>query len=186
MGLGVAELPLASRLRKNQPLPRFRKVKMPRTGRVKTKEIVPDPLYQSRLVTRLVNRVMKDGKKNIAQKQVYEAFRLVESKTKKKALEVFTQALENVKPTMEVRPRRVGGASYQIPIPVRGDRRESLAIRWLIISAQARPNQEYHHFWQKLAAEIIDAAQNTGGAIKKKEDIHRMAEANKAFAHFRW
>ena len=159
---------------------------MPRTGRVK-KRITPlDPIYNSRLVTRLVNRVMRAGKKTIAQKHVYQAFDLIKKKTKKEPLEIFTLALENIKPSMEVRPRRVGGAAYQIPIPVRGDRRESLAIRWLIQAARARPNKEYHHFFQKLAAEILDAASREGGAVKKKENIHRMAEANRAFAHFRW
>lgn len=159
---------------------------MPRTGRVK-KRITPlDPIYNSRLVTRLVNRVMRAGKKTIAQKHVYQAFDLIKKKTKKEPLEIFTLALENIKPSMEVRPRRVGGAAYQIPIPVRGDRRESLAIRWLIQAARARPNKEYHHFFQKLAAEILDAVSREGGAVKKKENIHRMADANRAFAHFRW
>jgi len=159
---------------------------MPRTGAVRKKIISPDPIYKSRLVTRLINRVMKEGKKTVAQRQVYQALDLVKEKTKKDPLEVFGQAVENVKPTMEVRPRRVGGAAYQVPIPVKGDRRESLAIRWLILAAKARPNKEYHCFWEKLAAELIDASQNSGGAFKKKEDIYRMAEANKAFAHFRW
>ena len=164
----------------------LKEVNLPRIGRIKKRKVAPDPLYQSRLVTRLINRIMRDGKKTVAQKQVYEALSLIEKKVKKDPLEVFTQALENVKPMLEVRPRRVGGAAYQIPIPVRGDRRESLAIRWLIFAAQARPNKENHHFYQKLAAEILDAFENSGGAIKKKENIQRMAEANKAFAHFRW
>lgn len=111
---------------------------------------------------------------------------MVKDKTKEEPLNVFHQAVENVKPNMEVRPRRVGGASYQIPMPVKGDRRESLAIRWLILAARSRPNKEYHTFGEKLAAELLDASQNTGGAVKKKVDIHRMAEANRAFAHFRW
>jgi len=159
---------------------------MPRKGPIKKRTLPPDAIYQSRLVTRLINRVMKDGKKTIAQKQVYKAFELIKEKTQKKPLEIFTKALENVKPTMEVRPRRVGGAAYQVPMPVRGDRKESLAIRWLVLYARQRPNSEYHHFYEKLAAEILDAAQNQGGAVKKKEEVHRMAEANKAFAHFRW
>jgi len=151
------------------------------------KRILPiDSVYQSRLVTRLVNRVMKEGKKTIAYKQVYKAFDLIRKQTQKHPLEVFTKALENIKPLMEVRPRRVGGAAYQVPMSVRGDRRESLAIRWLIFYARQRPNSEYHHFYEKLAAEILDAFQNQGGAVKKKQDVHRMAEANKAFAHFRW
>ena len=162
---------------------------MPRAGKVKKRTIFPDSLYQSRLITRLVNRVMKDGKKTIAQKQIYKA---LESLTKQEAhqgkspLEILNMALENIKPVMEVRPRRIGGAAYQIPMPVRPDRREALAIRWLIQAARARSSKEYHEFWQKLAAEILDAFNNNGAAIKKKQDIHRMAEANKAFAHFRW
>jgi small subunit ribosomal protein S7 len=159
---------------------------MPRRKLVKKNLITPDPIYQSRLVTRLINRVMKDGKKTVAQKNVYRALKLIEEKTKKEPLQVLNQALENVKPSMEVRPRRVGGAAYQVPMPVKGDRRESLAIRWLIFAARSRPNKENHHFWEKLAAELIDASQRTGGAFQKKEEIHRMAEANKAFAHFRW
>ena len=159
---------------------------MPRKGPIKKKILPPDSIYQSRLVTRLINRVMKDGKKTTAQKQVYKAFELIKEKTQKHPLEIFTKALENVKPAMEVRPRRVGGAAYQVPMPVRGERRESLAIRWLVLYARQRPNSEYHHFYEKLAAEILDASQNQGGAVKKKEEVHRMAEANKAFAHFRW
>lgn len=159
---------------------------MPRSGPVKKRILPPDPIYNSRLVTRLINRVMKDGKKTVAQKQVYKAFELIAQKTKKNPLEIFTKALDNIKPTMEVRPRRVGGAAYQVPMPVRGDRRESLAIRWLVLYARQRPNSEYHHFYEKLAAEILDAFKNQGGAVKKKEEVHKMAEANKAFAHFRW
>lgn len=159
---------------------------MPRVGQVKKRILSPDPIYNSRLVSRLINRVMKDGKKSVAQKQVYRAFELISQKTKKNPLEVFSKALENVKPTMEVRPRRVGGAAYQVPMPVRGERREALAIRWLIQYARKRSSTEYHYFYEKLAAEILDAHQNQGGAVKKKEEVHRMAEANKAFAHFRW
>ncbi len=159
---------------------------MPRSGLVRKKELPLDPIYQNRLVTKLVNRIMHDGKKTAAAKQVYQALDLIAKKTKKEPLEVFIQALENIKPAMEVRPRRVGGAAYQVPMPVRGDRRESLAIRWLIQAARTRPSKEFHHFSQKLTAEILDAQQNLGGAIKKKQDMHRMAEANKAFAHFRW
>jgi len=148
--------------------------------------VAPDEVYQSRLVTKLINRTMRQGKKSVAQKHIYRAFDIIEKETKKNPLEVFHQALENVKPKMEVRPRRVGGASYQVPIPVRGDRRESLAIRWLIQAAQARPNKEYHHFYEKLAAELMAAANKEGGAVAKKQEIHKIAEANKAFAHFRW
>ena len=159
---------------------------MPRRGPIRKRTIEPDPIYKNRLVTRLINRVMKDGKKTVAQKHVYRAFDLIKEKTKREPLQVFYQALENVKPRMEVRPRRVGGAAYQVPMPVKGDRCESLGIRWLILAARSRPNKEYHHFWEKLAAELFDASQRTGGAFKKKEDTHRMAEANRAFAHFRW
>ncbi len=162
---------------------------MPRAGKVKKRTIQPDPLYQSCLVTRLINQVMKNGKKTVAQKHVYRALSsLVENEgfKDKKPWEILTAALENIKPVMEVRPRRIGGAAYQVPMPVKPGRRESLAIRWLIQAAQKRPNKEYHEFWQKLAAEILDAYKNTGAAVKKKEEVHRMAEANKAFAHFRW
>jgi small subunit ribosomal protein S7 len=159
---------------------------MPRARRIKKRILLPDPVYQDQLVARLINRVMQRGKKKVAQKQVYRSFEMIKEKTKKEPLEVFHQAVENIKPTMEVRPRRVGGASYQVPMPVKGDRRESLAIRWLIFAAKARSNKEYHTFAEKLAAELSDASQNTGGAIKRKEDTQRMAEANKAFAHFRW
>lgn len=165
---------------------------MPRVGKPKKRITVPDPLYQSQMVARLINRVMISGKKTIAQRQIYKALESLakeESKDgEKKAtpLEILSTALENLKPVMEVRPRRIGGAAYQVPIPVRSDRREALATRWLIQAAQKRSNKEYHYFWQKLAAEVKDAYNNTGAAIKKKEDVHRMAEANKAFAHFRW
>jgi small subunit ribosomal protein S7 len=162
---------------------------MSRVGKVKKRNILPDSLYQSRLVARLINKVMKNGKKTIAQAHVYRALSSlteVEAVKDKNPLEILSAALENIKPTMEVRSRRIGGAAYQVPMPVRADRRESLAIRWLIQAARSRSNKEYHEFWQKLAAEILDAYHNTGAAIKKKQDVHRMAEANKAFAHFRW
>lgn len=157
-----------------------------RGKRAPKRTIAPDEIYRSRIVARLINRVMRQGKKTIAQKHVYQAFDLVEKETKKNPLEVFQQALENIKPKMEVRPRRVGGASYQVPMPVKGDRRESLAIRWLIQAAQSRSNKEYHHFYQKLAAELMDAANKQGGAVAKRQEVHKIAEANKAFAHFRW
>jgi small subunit ribosomal protein S7 len=161
---------------------------MPRAGRIKKRIVFPDYLYQSRLVTRLVNRVMKDGQKTTAQKQVYKALESLTTTIHKdkNPLEVLNTALENIKPVMEVRPRRIGGAAYQVPMPVKTDRREALAIRWLIQAARSRSNKEYHEFWQKLSAEILDAFNNTGAAIKKKQDVHRMAEANKAFSHFRW
>lgn len=145
-----------------------------------------DEVYHDRLLGRFINRVMKDGKKDIAQYQVYQALQIIEKKLNQDPLAVFQQAVENVKPQMEIRPRRVGGAAYQVPILVRPDRRESLAIRWIIMAARARDNKQYHHFYEKLADELIDALNKQGGAIKKKEDTHRAAEANKAFAHFRW
>lgn len=130
---------------------------------------------------------MVDGKKSVAQKQVYKALEsLAEKGNKENPLEFLTKALENIKPNMEVRSRRIGGASYQVPMPVRADRKESLALRWLIESARKRSNSQYHEFWQKLSAEIKDAFNNSGLAVKKKEDTHKMADANKAFAHFRW
>lgn len=145
-----------------------------------------DPLYNSKLVTRFINRVMQDGKKSIAQALVYKALDKIEKETGKSALSVFEAALANVAPKMEVRPRRVGGASYQVPVEVRGTRKEALAIRWLISSADSRSNKEYKGFSNKLAAELLDASNGQGLAIKKKEDIQKSAEANRAFAHFRW
>jgi len=127
-----------------------------------------------------------DGKKSVAQKEVYRAFEAVKEKTGEDALKVYNQALENIKPTMEVRPRRVGGAAYQVPMSVRGPRRESLGIRWMIIAARSRSNSEYHTYAEKLAAEIIDASKGEGVAVKKRQDMERVAEANRAFAHFRW
>lgn len=157
-----------------------------RSGRVQKREVPLDPIYNSRLVTRLINRVMKSGKKSIAQKLIYLAFDEIEKQLNKNPLTIFETAIMNISPKMEVRPRRVGGASYQIPVEVRGDRREALAIRWLIAAATKRSNKEYKTFSKKLVSEIIDAFNNTGGAIKKREDVIRMAEANRAFAHFRW
>ena len=157
-----------------------------RSKRAKKRALAPDAIYQNLLVTRLINRVMKQGKKSVAEKHVYGAFEIIKRQMKANPLEIFLQAVENVKPNMEVRPRRVGGAAYQVPLPVRGDRKESLAIRWLILAARARPNKEYHAYQEKLAAELIAAAKREGGAFQKKEDIQRMADANRAFAHFRW
>lgn len=158
---------------------------MPRSGRISKKTLTPDPIYNSRLVTRFINRVMQDGKKSVAQGLVYKALEEVEARGKN-PMTVFETAISNVMPRMEVRPRRVGGASYQIPVEVRGDRREALAIRWLVAAARARSNKEYHTFDKKLAVEFLEAAEGRGAAIKKKEDILRSAEANRAFAHFRW
>ncbi len=150
------------------------------------RDLTPDPIYNSRLVTRFINRVMKDGKKTVAQRLVYKALEEIEKQTGKNPVSTFEAALTNVSPRMEVRPRRVGGASYQVPVEVRGDRREALAIRWIITAATNRSNKEFKTFNQKLAAELLDASNNQGGAIKKRDDILRMAEANRAFAHFRW
>jgi small subunit ribosomal protein S7 len=159
---------------------------MPRRGGVKPKKTEPDPIYKNVLITKLINRSMKDGKKSVAQKQVYRALEIIKEKTKSDPIEIFSKAMGNVRPIMEVRPRRVGGAAYQIPIPVRGNRKDALAIRWVIFSARARSNSEFKTFADKLAAELTDAANGEGGAVKKRADIERMAEANKAFAHFRW
>jgi len=146
----------------------------------------PDPIYGSKLLTRFINRIMIDGKKTIAQRLVYNALNQIKEEQKQDPLKVFETAIANVSPKMEVRPRRVGGASYQVPSEVRGDRKESLAIRWLIASASARPNKEFKSFDKKLAAEFIEAAAGSGGAMKKKEDIQKQAAANRAFSHFRW
>lgn len=159
---------------------------MPRRGAVKKRVLMPDPVYNSLLVTRLINRVMKSGKKTIARKQVYKALELVEKKTKLKSMVVFNQVIDNLRPSVEVRSRRVGGAAYQVPMPVKGLRQNSLAIRWLILSARTRSNKEYHSFAEKLAAEIIDAFNQSGGALDKKQGVEKVAEANRAFAHLRW
>jgi len=159
---------------------------MARRGQARPKKIKPDPIYQSRLLAKLINRSMKDGKKSVVQAQVYKALDIIKEKSGEDPAKVFNQAIENVKPTMEVRPRRVGGAAYQVPMSVRGPRRESLGIRWLIAAANSRSNSEYHSYGEKLAAEILDAAKGEGVAVKKRLDIEKVAEANRAFAHFRW
>ncbi len=159
---------------------------MARRGATRIKTVEPDPIYKSEVVTKLVNRSMLDGKKSVAQKEVYRAFEAVKEKTGEDALKIFNQALENIKPTMEVRPRRVGGAAYQVPMSVRGPRRESLGIRWMIMAARSRSNSEFHTFAEKLAAEIIDSSKGEGVAVKKRQDMERVAEANRAFSHFRW
>jgi small subunit ribosomal protein S7 len=150
------------------------------------RNINPDPIFNSIMVTKLINRTMKDGKKTAAEKQIYLAFKLIAEKTGQDPIKFFNDTIDNIKPQMEVRARRIGGAAYQVPVSVRGTRKDSLALRWLIDAARARPNSEFHTFAQKLTAELIDASNNSGAAIKKKLDTHRMAEANKAFAHFRW
>ncbi len=159
---------------------------MARRSASKPRKIDADPIYGSKLVTKLINRSMKDGKKAVIQKEVYAAMAIIKEKTGEDPVKIFDQALENIKPTMEVRPRRVGGAAYQVPQQVRGPRRESLAIRWLVISANSKSNSEFHTFAEKLAAEIIDASKGEGLSVKKRQEIERVAEANKAFAHFRW
>lgn len=156
---------------------------MPRRGSVPKREVLPDPLYNDKVVTKLINKIMYDGKKGIAQKICYGAFDIIREKTGKDPLEVFQQALNNVMPVLEVRARRVGGATYQVPMEVRPDRRQALGIRWLVNYARLRGEKTMK---ERLAAEIMDAANGMGGAFKKKEDTHKMAEANKAFAHYRW
>lgn len=153
--------------------------------RVAKRELELDPIYNSRLVTRFINRVMKSGNKETARNVIYDALEKIREQGKD-PLEVFEGAMRNVSPRLEVRPRRVGGASYQVPMEVRGDRREALAIRWLVAAARSRNNKDFHSMAEKLASEFMDAMENKGGAIKKKEDTQRMAEANRAFAHFRW
>ncbi len=150
------------------------------------KKLDGDIKYSSLEVAKLINRVMRDGKKGVAEKQVYSAMDIIAKKTEQKPLDVFMTALANIKPKTEVRSRRIGGAAYQVPMPVSPRRQFSLSIRWLVEFAGKRSNSEYHTFGEKLAAEIMDAYENTGAAIKKRDDVHRMADANKAFAHFRW
>ncbi|OGE64111.1 30S ribosomal protein S7 [Candidatus Daviesbacteria bacterium RIFCSPLOWO2_02_FULL_36_8] len=159
---------------------------MMRGGKVVRKILEPDPVYNSRLVTRFINKLMKDGRKATAQKVVYDAMEEIKEASKQDPLSIFEKALANVSPKMEVRPRRVGGASYQVPVEVRGDRREALSIRWILAGAETKPNKEYHSFAKKLAAELMDAANNAGVAIKKKDDMQKVANANRAFSHFRW
>lgn len=156
---------------------------MPRKGNVPKREVLPDPMYGSKVVTKLINNLMYDGKKGKAQKIVYDAFAAIADKTGEDALEVFNKAMENIMPVLEVKARRVGGANYQVPIEVRADRRETLGLRWLVRYTRARGEKG---MVEKLAKEIMDAANNTGASVKKKEDTHKMAEANKAFAHYRW
>ena len=147
------------------------------------RDVLADPMYNSKLVTKLINNVMYDGKKGIAQKIVYDAFEIIREKTGKEPLEAFKEALENIMPVLEVKARRVGGSTYQVPIEVRAERRQTLGLRWLTLYARARSEKTMR---ERLAGEIMDALNNTGSAVKKREDTHKMAEANKAFAHFRW
>ncbi|MBI4034987.1 MAG: 30S ribosomal protein S7 [Candidatus Chisholmbacteria bacterium] len=159
---------------------------MARTAKLYHRVTPADPIYNSRQVAKLINRVMQDGKKALAQRQVYEAFELIKQRTQQDPVITFEQAVGQITPQMEVRSRRVGGAAYQVPMPVRGQRGLSLAVRWLVTEAKKRPSQDHHTFAEKLAAEIVDAAGGQGGAVGKKLTFHKMAEANKAFAHFRW
>lgn len=156
---------------------------MPRRGNVPKREVLPDPIYNSVLVTKLVNSIMLDGKKGVAQKVVYEAFNMIQEKMDRNALEVFTEALNNIMPTLEVKARRVGGATYQVPIEVRPERRQTLGLRWLTSYARKRNEKTMK---ERLAGEIMDAANELGQAVKKREDTHKMAESNRAFAHYRW
>ena len=156
---------------------------MPRKGHVQKRDVLADPIYDSKVVTKLINNIMLDGKKGVAQKIVYGAFDTVAEKTGKDALEVFQEAMNNIMPVLEVKARRIGGATYQVPIEVRPDRRQALALRWLTIFSRKRSERTQV---ERLANEIMDAANNTGAAVKRKEDMHKMAEANKAYAHYRW
>ena len=156
---------------------------MPRKGFIAKREILPDPMYNNIVVTKLINNVMLDGKKGVAQSIVYGAFEIIAEKTGKEALEVFTQAMENIMPVLEVKARRVGGATYQVPIEVRPERRQTLGLRWLTLYARQRNERTMR---ERLAGEILDAVNNMGSAVKKKDDTHKMAEANRAFSHYRW
>ena len=156
---------------------------MPRRGFIPKREVLPDPIYKSTVVTKLINQVMLDGKRGVAQAAVYEAFDTIAEKTGRPAIEVFEEAMNNIMPVLEVKARRVGGSTYQVPIEIRAERRQTLGLRWLVSFARARSERTMR---ERLAGEILDGANNAGNAVKKKEDTHRMAEANKAFAHYRW
>ena len=156
---------------------------MPRRGNVPKREILPDPVYNSVLVTKLINGVMLDGKKGVSQKVVYDAFDLIQKKLDRNPLEVFTEALNNIMPALEVKARRIGGSTYQVPLEIRAERRQTLGLRWIVLYARARSERTMQ---ERLAGEILDACNQQGSAFKKKEDVHKMAEANKAFAHFRF
>jgi len=156
---------------------------MPRKGPVPKRDVLPDPIYNSKLVTRLINRIMIDGKRGVAQRILYDAFELIRERTGKDPMEVFEAALKNIMPVLEVKARRVGGANYQVPVEVKPERRTSLGLRWLVNYARSRGEKT---MVERLAAEIIDASNNTGASVKKREDTHKMADANKAFAHYRW
>lgn len=157
-----------------------------RRAQAKVRQVLQDPIYKNRLVAKLINCSMHSGKRSIAQKHVYSALSTIGKETGELPVRILLAALENIKPSMEVRPRRIGGAAYQVPAPVRGTRRESLSIRWLIAAANARASAQYKTYSAKLAAEIVDASKGAGGAVSKKQEVERVAEANKAFSHFRW
>lgn len=156
---------------------------MPRKGFIPRRDVLPDPVYNSKVVTKFINNIMLDGKKGVAQKVCYDAFEVMKQKTGKEAIEVFEAAMNNVMPILEVKARRIGGATYQVPIEVRAERRQTLGIRWILDATRKRGEK---YMKDKLASELIDASNNTGTAVKKREDTHKMAEANKAFAHYRW
>ena len=156
---------------------------MPRKGHIAKRDVLPDPIYNNKVVTKLINNIMLDGKKGVAQKIVYGAFDRIAEETGKDALEVFTEAMNNIMPALEVKARRIGGATYQVPIDVRPDRRQALALRWITLYSRKRSEKPME---ERLAKELMDAANNTGASVKKKEDMHKMAEANKAFAHYRF
>ena len=156
---------------------------MPRRSGIPKRDVLPDPLYNSKVITKLINQIMVDGKKGTAQGIVYDAFGLIKEKLNKDPIEVFNQAIDNVKPVLEVKARRVGGSTYQVPVEIRPDRRQTLALRWIVQYARARSEKTMK---EKIAGELMDAANSAGASVKKKEDMHRMAEANRAFAHYRW
>lgn len=156
---------------------------MPRKGHIAKRDVLPDPVYNSKVVTKLINNVMEDGKKGVAQKICYDAFQIINEKTGRDAMEVFEEAMNNIMPLLEVKARRIGGANYQVPIEVRPERRQTLELRWLLAASRKRGEK---YMRERLAGELMDAANNTGAAVKKREDTHKMAEANKAFAHYRY
>ena len=156
---------------------------MPRKGHIAKRDVLPDPVYNSKVVTKLINNVMEDGKKGVAQKICYDAFQIINEKTGRDAMEVFEEAMNNIMPLLEVKARRIGGANYQVPIEVRPERRQTLGLRWLLAASRKRGEK---YMRERLAGELMDAANNTGAAVKKREDTHKMAEANKAFTHYRY
>ena len=156
---------------------------MPRKGHIAKRDVLPDPVYNSKVVTKLINNVMEDGKKGVAQKICYDAFQIINEKTGRDAMEVFEEAMNNIMPLLEVKARRIGGANYQVPIEVRPERRQTLGLRWLLAASRKRGEK---YMRERLAGELMDAANNTGAAVKKRVDTHKMAEANKAFAHYRY